>query len=267
MRYEAKWLPGGSIDLAELPLAGSREVRQAEFREANIISLLHNSRRLTLEKAIMAACKMLPSQGAAKTKASWDAHVWENFAADAPMFIWGEADFEESLKAARQRYVYLRHEVATDEAAIEAISKAAKELDAKGEEIRKEAQAKKGPAPDIPLLALYWRLRNSGLKKILLPTGEKALDWDLAKKDEAMAIIGEVATESDYERMFRAPAKGGDKRAPSPEDLDPLSRADVEGKSSPTLQASTASSPSSTPSSAFPTATTAPPLPSAAPSG
>ena len=245
MRFEAKWLPGGPMELAKLPLQAQRELKELSIKHAETEAIYTQYVFLGLAQAILAADRILKTLGAAKAKESWDDYVLANFDG-SPLLIWPAETFADDLKAMKEKTVWRQVGATDDEGAVKAIEAFSKSLAEKAAKIdRASVEELKGR----PLLALYWRLRASNVKSIITPAGEKVVDWSLEPeaRKAAMALLAEVADDDDLGRI----KEKGDKPLDM-EDYRPRDAADVEGKAVSSWRPSTALRPASSPSSAAP---------------
>jgi hypothetical protein len=240
MRFEAKWLPGGSVELEEIPLKGRSELRKLDERGATIISVQTSYAHMVLAKAIIAAERSMSAFGLAETKAAWDKHMMKNFGEDA--FIWPSETFEESLRATREVFIERELGATSTEDAKAKIEMVEKGIEERAKAIDQSTVAEFGRRP---LLALYWHLRASGVKSIALPTGEVSLDWSLdpIARGKTMDAIEEVVTVEQLQSLSQKSTRPADA-----EDYKPKTSADVLGKSEPNSMPTTPSSPDSPPS-------------------
>lgn len=244
----AKWLPGGSVELAPMPYLGQHELTQLSEREAEVKSILARQIFLKFGTAILAAEKTLKGFDARQAKESWDDYILLEFG-DIPLLRWDEEVFADNLRIQKERFLFRQLRCSTDEEAKAALSSEAASL---AEAI---GRMDKGALKDLggrPLLALYWRLRGSGITQILTPGGPMDIDWSLERKDAALALLGQVTGPEDpaLKVLWERPSKPFDMEA-----LKPHTAADVLGKaetpSVPLSGSTPASGPSSSPTTAI----------------
>jgi hypothetical protein len=226
MKFEATWLPGGSVQLADLPLQGQREILESSQQDAELVSAMGDQRFLAFAQIAMAANHVLPSLGPEKTKKMFDDSML-GLGDDVSAYVWPVESFADCLKAEKEGFIFKRLQPPSDNDA-DAILK----IDALSQKVKDRATWVGSKLVERlgerDLVILYWRLRASGVKSISLPTGEATLDWSLepAAKKATFAILSEVATSADF-KLLRSDGRPQASR----EDFAPQSAADVEGKS------------------------------------
>lgn len=233
--FKAKWLPGGEIDLPPIPVKGLRELNDLDLKEANFRSLMTRHRFLSISRAVLGIVRVLAAKGPKEAKTKWDEWVvinLSNYFADwKAAFIWDENLFAASLEATREQYVLKYLEVATNEEAKVKIETLEKEL---AEEMKVFSKDTALSLAQRPIIKFYWRLRQAGVKAILVSGKEKEFNEDLAVKAQMMDLLSEVVSEDDIKAIQEV-----SKKPTTMEDLRPLSRADVEGKSASSSKPST----------------------------
>lgn len=244
---------GGSIELVPIPTKGLRELKAVSRDHAEIDSVYSNYQFINFSEAVLAAWKILRSHGVERAKQSWDDYIAAEYGGATRIFLWPVDHFEENLLETKKKFLYQSLACVDDDEAKLKLDEMSKEVKQKAGSIDKRVidrvDARK-------VLALYWRLRETGLKSILTAAGEVKIPWKLEDQQKALDLLSEVATEVDYLQLVEK-----SKRAFDAEDLKPTTPADVLGKSEPSSTTSTASRPSSEPSlgSTSATATPSPP--------
>lgn len=256
VRFKAAWLPQGEVELAPLPLTGEREIHDLSLRYRELHAAVASMRFVALASGILKARRILAARGPAMAKQSWDDFVLatSGLAEEAAALIVPEDQFATFVETTRDRIVIQNLAAKDDEDADAKLKKMAEESMVA---MQKFDDRQMTELVQRPLLELYWRLRASGVKAILTPGGEVAIDWHKpgdadaeAKKAAAITLLADVVNKEDLEQLKEQKTKPLDA-----EDLRPRTAADVEGKSVPTSPASTDSKPSSAPSSAPTTVT------------
>lgn len=248
MRYEAKWLPGGSVELAQMPLAGDREMRKLTDDDIRLEVTLRRKDFVVFCDGLLAAKRILDTLGPAKAKESWDAFLVRNYPADAKWLDWPVEQFASSLKENIDLYIH-QQLTATD------AEDAQRRIEEESRSVNKELESFSTDVVERlamkPLIQLWWRLGASGVKTIITPAGPKPISWGDEKRDEALALLAKVVDKGDLERLHERP-----NRPPDARDRKPPTEAEVRGNSNPPSGPSTPSRPGSPPSSAPTTGTT-----------
>src|SRR5690349_13172995 len=98
MRVQAKWLPGGSVVLGDIPYAGEEEINRLREASANVESVYMRDFFAKLSHGALAAEKSVQALGVPETKRMWDDYILAIFPKGSMRptnFVWSVNDFEE----------------------------------------------------------------------------------------------------------------------------------------------------------------------------
>lgn len=252
-RFQAAWLPGGEVELEDIPLAGEREMRKLALKDAEFLASLDQERVLKYREAVFKADRAVTAGRAGPAKDAWDAFAQVWWPHDASL-RWTAEEFPKAIAVARDAIV-----AQTDASGLEdAEAKLTAEATALYERLKAFGEDTWLRLRERGATALTWRLWASGVRKVVTAAGDIPLDWPKpgdpdgpAKRAAIVEVVLSVVSQAQLDSLAPAPKP----RPLDREDLKPQTAADVEGKSVPVSEPSTPFSPVSTPSSASATVT------------